>query len=138
MCVKRFHSARLPEFQASLAATVPNDEIRRSRQVRYGQRTLHADGHLCDKVLFPKHLIHHRPDAVDVFITDLYEDGTGISEEIAGDGEAVAEVGEVAVNTVAPRIPERLHLLWLTGNVVGLSVLYVAGGGRPLEVAVEF
>ena len=50
---------------------------------------------------------------------------------------AVAQVGEVAVDAVAPRIAERLHLLRFAGDVVGFAVFDVAAGGAPLEVGVE-
>ena len=74
---------------------------------------------------------------MDIFIADLHEDGAGISEEIAGDGEPIPQVGEVAVDAVAPGVAEGFDLLGLAGDVVGLAVLHVAAGGGPLEVAVE-
>ena len=74
---------------------------------------------------------------MDIFIADLHEDGAGIGEQIAGDGEPVAQVGEVAVDAVAPGVAEGFDLLGLAGDVVGLAVLHVAAGGGPLEVAVE-
>ena len=74
---------------------------------------------------------------MDIFIADLHEDGAGIGEEIAGDGEAIPQVGEVAVDAVAPGVAEGFDLLGLAGDVVGLAVLHVAAGGGPLEVAVE-
>ena len=72
-----------------------------------------------------------------VFIADLHEDGTGFGEQIAGDGEAVAEVGKIAVDAVAPGVAEGFDLLRLAGDVAGVAVLHVAAGGGPLEVAVE-
>src|SRR5690242_14158376 len=72
-----------------------------------------------------------------VFIADLHEDRTRIGEEIAGDSEAVAEVREIAVDTVTPRVAEGFDLLRLAGDVAGVAVLHVATRGRPLEVAVE-
>ena len=90
-----------------------------------------------DEIVFPKHLIHHRPDAMDILIADLHEDGAGLGEQIAGDGEPVAQVGEVAVDAVAPGVAEGFDLLRLAGDVVGLAVLHVAAGRGPLEVAVE-
>ena len=41
------------------------------------------------------------------------------------------------MNPIPPRIPERLHLLRLAGDVVGFAVLDVAAGGGPLEIGVE-
>jgi hypothetical protein len=59
----------------------------------------------------------------------------GIGEEIAGDGEPVAQVGEVAVDAVAPSVAEGFDLLGLAGDVAGVAVLYVAAGGGPLHFA---
>jgi len=50
---------------------------------------------------------------VDIFIADLHEDGAGIGEKIAGDGEPVAEVGKIAVDAVAPSVAEGFDLLRL-------------------------
>ena len=88
-----------------------------------------------NEIFLPKHLIHQRPDAVDIFIADLHEDRAGIGEQIAGDGEAVAKVGEIGVDAVAPGVAEGFDLLGLAGDVVGVAVLHVAAGGGPLEVA---
>jgi hypothetical protein len=68
---------------------------------------------------------------------DDRKDGSGIGEEIAGDGEPIPQVGEVAVDAVAPSVAEGFDLLGLARDVVGFAVLYVAAGGGPLEVAVE-
>jgi hypothetical protein len=75
---------------------------------------------------------------VDVLIADLYEDRAGFGQQVAGDGEAVAQVGEVGVDAVAPGVAEGFDLLRLAGDVFGSAVLHVAAGGGPLEVAVEF
>jgi hypothetical protein len=74
---------------------------------------------------------------VHILIADLHEDRAGLGEQIAGDGQPVAQVGEVAVDAVAPGVAERFDLLRLARDVVGLAVLHVAAGGGPLEVAVE-
>src|SRR5690606_16487728 len=66
-----------------------------------------------------------------------HEDGAGIGEEIAGDGEPIAQIGEVAVDAVAPRVAEGFDLLWFAGDVGGVPVLYVAASCGPLKVAVE-
>ena len=72
-----------------------------------------------------------------ILIADLHEDRAGIGKQIARDGEPVAQVGEIAVDAVAPCVAERLDLLRLAGDVVGVAVLHVAAGGGPLEVGVE-
>jgi hypothetical protein len=72
-----------------------------------------------------------------IFITDLDEDGAGVGEQVAGNGETVAEVGEVGMDAVTPGVAEGFDLLRFAGDVVGLAVGYVAAGGGPLEVGVE-
>src|SRR6516225_3076980 len=74
---------------------------------------------------------------MDVLLTDLNKNTASFGEQIPGHGEPVAEVGEVAMDAVAPGVAERLDLLRLAGDVVGLAVLDVAARGGPLEVAVE-
>jgi hypothetical protein len=44
---------------------------------------------------------------MDIFIANLHEDRAGIGEQIAGDGEPVSEVGEVAVDFIAPSVAAR-------------------------------
>ena len=89
------------------------------------------------KFVITEHLVHQRPDAMHIFVADLDEDGAGVGEQIAGDGEAVAKVGEVGVDAVAPGVAEGFDLFGLAGDVVGVAVLDVAAGGGPLEVGVE-
>src|SRR5262249_29399992 len=54
------------------------------------------------EVLSAEHFIHHGTDAVEVLVTYLHEDRARIGEKIAGDGETITEVGQVAVYAVAP------------------------------------
>ena len=65
---------------------------------------------------------------MNIFITNLDEDGARISEQIARDGEAVAKVSEVAVNAVPPGIPEGLNLLGLPSDMPGIAVPHVTAG----------
>jgi hypothetical protein len=44
---------------------------------------------LRDETLLPEHLVHQRPDAVDVLVADLDEAGAGRGQELAGDRQAV-------------------------------------------------
>ena len=74
---------------------------------------------------------------MDVFVADLHEDGAGVGQQISGHGEAVAQVGQVGVNAVAPGVAEGLDLLGFAGDVVAVAVAHVAAGGGPLEVGVE-
>src|SRR5688572_2006975 len=72
-----------------------------------------------------------------ILIPDLHKDRTRLGEQVAGDGEAVAEVGKVGVDAVAPGVAESPDLFGLAGDVPGVTVLYVATGRAPLEIAVE-
>ena len=79
------------------------------------------------KFCVAEHLVHDRPNAMDILIADLYKDGAGIGEQIAGDGEPITKVGKVAVDAVAPSIAEGFDLFWLSGDVVGVAVLHDRG-----------
>lgn len=92
---------------------------------------------LTNEILIPEHLIHQRPNAVDVLVADLHEHAAALGQKIAGDGQAVAQIGEVGVDAVAPGVAEGLHLFRLARQVVGLAVLHVAARRAPLEVGVE-
>ena len=63
---------------------------------------------------------------MDVFVSDLDEDASGLREEVPGDGEAVAQVGEVGVDAELPGVAEGFDLLDLAGGVFELAVLDVA------------
>ncbi|MCG8350545.1 MAG: hypothetical protein MI924_22485, partial [Chloroflexales bacterium] len=41
------------------------------------------------------------------------------------------------MDAIAPGVAEGFNLFWLAGNVGGFTVLDIAAGGAPLEVAVE-
>ena len=72
-----------------------------------------------------------------ILVPDLHEDAAALGEQVAGGGEAVAEVGEVAVDAQLPGVAEGLDLLRLAGQVLGLGVLDVALAGAHLPVAAE-
>ena len=54
------------------------------------------------EVLAAEDLVHQRPHEVDVLVADLNEDRSALGQQILGDGEAVAQVGQVGVDAVAP------------------------------------
>ena len=95
------------------------------------------NGDFRDEVYFAEHFIHQITKPVNVFITNLHKDGAGIRQQIPRDGEPVPQVGEIAVDAVAPGVAEGFDLLRLAGDVADIAVLHVAAGGGPLEVAVE-
>lgn len=105
--------------------------------VETGRARCRLNDYVRNPVLLPEHLVHQRPDAVDVLFADLDEAGPALGEELARHRESVAQIGEVGMDAVAPGIPEGLHLFGLAGEVVEIAILDVARGGRPLEVRVE-
>ena len=70
---------------------------------------------MINAVLRAKYLIHQRPNPVHIFIANLHKDGAGIGEEIAGDGESIPQVGEVAVDAISPGVAEGFDLLRFAG-----------------------
>ena len=72
-----------------------------------------------------------------IFVPDLYEDRTAFREQIPGYGEAVPQVRQVGVDSVAPGVAEGLDMYRFTGDVGGIAVFDVPTGGGPLEVGVE-
>jgi hypothetical protein len=42
------------------------------------------------------------------------------------------------VNAISPSISKCFHLLGLASDMTLIAVLYIATGGRPLKMAVEF
>jgi hypothetical protein len=55
---------------------------------------------------------------VHVFVADLHEDRAAVGEEVAGDGQTVAQIGQVGVDAVAPGVAKGSDLLGLAGDVV--------------------
>ena len=72
-----------------------------------------------------------------VLIADLHEDAAGLGEQVAGDDEPVAQVGQVGVDAELPGVAEGRDLLRLAGGVLGLAVLHVALAGAHLPVGAE-
>ena len=72
---------------------------------------------------------------MDIFIADLHEDGAGVRKKITRDSQSVAEIGEVAVDAVAPGVAEGFNLLRFARDVAGIAVLHVAARRGPLEIA---
>ncbi len=66
---------------------------------------------------------------MDVFIADLHEDGAGLCEQVARDGQPIPQISEVAVYAIAPGVAKGLDLLWFAGDVAGVSILYITAGG---------
>ena len=62
------------------------------------------------------------------------EDGAGFMEELAGEEEAVAEIGEVGVDAEFPGVAECADHFWFLGEVFVLAVLDVAAIDEGLEI----
>jgi len=69
-----------------------------------------------------------------IFVADLDEAGAGFVEEIAGEEETVAEIGEVGVDAEFPSIAEGADHFWFLGKVFVLAVLDVAAIDERLEI----
>ena len=72
-----------------------------------------------------------------VLIADLHKNAAALGEQIAHDGQPVAEVREIRVDAILPGIAESLHLFGLSRDLVQLAVLDVAGTGGDLPVGIE-
>ena len=109
---------------------VPDDVIRNAlyRVLLAGAATGSISDQ-ADKVIVAEHFVHERAYAVDVFIADLNEYGAAAGEQVSGDGQAVAQVGEVRVDAVSPSVSERFDLLGFSGDVVCVAVSDVSAGG---------
>jgi hypothetical protein len=103
----------LMEFRRRCLFRAPNDVISDSSQTAIGLPSGLHKRNKAEKVLVSEHLVKQCLHSMHILIANLHEDGAGIREEIAGNGEAVAEVGQVAVDTVAPSVAEGLDLLGL-------------------------
>ena len=66
---------------------------------------------------------------MQVFVADLDEYGAAFCEQVSGDGQAVAQIGEIRVDAVSPSVSERFDLLGFSGDVVCVAVSDVSAGG---------
>src|SRR5579862_1894716 len=71
---------------------------------------------------------------MDIFVRNLDEDGAGFVEEVAGEEEAVAEIGEVGMDAEFPGIAEGADHFGFLGEVFVLAVLDVAAIDEGLEI----
>src|SRR6266566_2124419 len=72
-----------------------------------------------------------------ILFADLNKDRSRVSQQITRYSESIAQIGQVRVNSIAPRVAEGFDLLRLAGDV--LNIFFdVATSGTPLKVAVEF
>src|SRR5579872_3718587 len=73
-----------------------------------------------------------------ILITNLDKNRARIRKQVPRDGQAVAQIRQIRVDTIAPGVAEGLDLLGLAGDVLDISVPDVAAGGGPLKIGIEF
>ena len=73
-----------------------------------------------------------------ILIPDLHKYRPGIGQQIPRHGQPVPQISQIRMNPIPPGIPKRLHLFRLAGDVVDVAIFYIAAGGGPLEIGVEF
>ena len=71
-------------------------------------------------------------------VPDVRFHGAGFGQQVSGDSEAVAQIGEVGVDAIAPGITKGFDLFRFAGDMTGVAVFDISTGGGPLEVGVEF
>ena len=69
-----------------------------------------------------------------IIIANLNKDTAGFGEQITGHYQAVAQVGQVRMDTQLPGIPEGFDLLWLAGGILSLAVFNISFAGADLPV----
>jgi hypothetical protein len=79
--------------------------------------TCFLNGNKGNKIIASEHLVHHRPHPVHVLIADLHEDRAAVGQQVEGDGQPIAQIGQVGVDAVLPGVSERLDLLGLAADV---------------------
>lgn len=82
MVFKHLGDQCLAKSHLLLVTRIPVDEVGRSGKVRNAQGTLYSERNLRNKVLIPKHLVHHRPHPVDVFVPNLNEHRPALGQQI--------------------------------------------------------
>jgi hypothetical protein len=81
-----------------------------------------------------ENLFYQVSHSVDILVADLDEAGAGFVEEIAGEEEAVAEIGEIGVDAEFPGVAEGANHFGFLGEVFVLAVLDVAAIDEGLEI----
>jgi len=71
---------------------------------------------------------------MNVLFTDLDEDGAGFVEEVAGEEEAVAEIGQVGVDAELPGVAEGANHFGFLGEVFVFAIFDVAASDEGLEI----
>lgn len=88
-------------------------------------------------VLAAENLVEQTAHDVNVFVTNLDENAARLRKQVAGDGEAITQVGEIGIDAVFPCVTEGLDLFDLAGDVLGFAICNVALISCRLPVTVE-
>ena len=83
-------------------------------------------GCVCDhgfEVFRSKDLIQKSADTMHIFVSDLNEYGTGISEEVASYNQTITQITQVGVDAIPPCIPEGTNHLRFTGDVLAVFLI---------------
>ena len=125
------------KFQRVSVLSIPNNKITDVAYVYWIERYFCPELDQRYEIILSKNFIHQHPHPMDVLIPNLHEDRSALRQQIPCHRQPIPQVRQVRMDPVPPRVPERLDLLRLAGDVVGLAVLHVPAGGGPLEVGVE-
>ncbi len=63
---------------------------------------------------------------MDILIANLKKNATTLVQQVTRNSEAITQIREIRMDTVAPSITQRAYLLGLPRDVVPRSVLHVA------------
>ena len=79
-------------------------------------------------VMFAEDFVHQRPHPMHILVPNLHKDRPTLRQQIPRHRQPIPQIRQIRMNPIPPRIPKRLHLLRLAGNVPGIAVLHVAAG----------
>src|SRR5438067_2440139 len=87
------------ELQLHFGLRVPEEVIESLGQcldiaTRAARPRCLSEHNLANEVLAAENLVHQRADEMHVLVADLDEDAAALGEQVAGGGEAVAQVAE--------------------------------------------
>ncbi len=74
---------------------------------------------------------------MNILIPDLHEDAAALRQQLPRHHQPIAQIRQIRVNPIPPRIPKRLDLLRLPAQPFRLALLHVARARARLPVAGE-
>ena len=127
----------LPHLEPFRVPCVPEQEVPEGREGPGLEPRGGLKADLRDEAFRPEHLVHDLPDMVQVGVRHLDEDAARRMEQLAGDQQPVADIGQERVDAELPGVAVRLHHLRLAHHVVVGAVGHVALAHERLEVRAE-